>query len=233
MSEEVLDQIWRQSNGLIGSGPAFDHDAMRENIISWPSTASTSVLDQSLVNPRPLVVVLELWSEIWDSPYSCDILKIGVLDSMGLKLGAKDVHLHSIRLKEHKVYPPVASVGCMAILGGVNSILSGVFKELPRFCALENARNLEIVGKVAKEWEVEDEARFESDKTDLLHVVAVWKGGMDRSSPYPFPISPYVPYGTSVFGPCTVVNREAKRSSEFAIPGPRLHKVVGDIFIDR
>jgi hypothetical protein len=34
---------------------------------------------------------------------------------------------------------------------------------------LENVRNLELAGKVTKEWETEDEACFESDKTNLLH----------------------------------------------------------------
>ncbi|KAJ7689261.1 hypothetical protein B0H17DRAFT_1135073 [Mycena rosella] len=38
-------------------------------------------------------------------------------------------------------------------------------------CPLENACNLELAGRIAKEWEREDEARFESSKTDLLHIV--------------------------------------------------------------
>jgi hypothetical protein len=35
---------------------------------------------------------------------------------------------------------------------------------------LENVRNLEMAGAVAKEWEGEDEAVFEEDKTDLIHM---------------------------------------------------------------
>ncbi|KAJ6456360.1 hypothetical protein DFH09DRAFT_1116113 [Mycena vulgaris] len=37
-------------------------------------------------------------------------------------------------------------------------------------CPLENVRNLEMAGRVAKEWERDDDACFESDKTDLLHI---------------------------------------------------------------
>lgn len=39
-------------------------------------------------------------------------------------------------------------------------------------CPLENVRRLEEAGRVAKEWEGEDEACFESEKTELLHVTA-------------------------------------------------------------
>ncbi|KAJ7108626.1 hypothetical protein C8R44DRAFT_743883 [Mycena epipterygia] len=39
-------------------------------------------------------------------------------------------------------------------------------------CPLENVRRLEETGRVAKEWEGEDEACFESEKTELLHVTA-------------------------------------------------------------
>ncbi|KAJ7704081.1 hypothetical protein B0H17DRAFT_1127097 [Mycena rosella] len=64
MSDEDLDQIWRRSDGWIGSGAAFDCDAMRENIIFLSHHRHRrSVLDQSLVNSRPLGVVLELW--VW------------------------------------------------------------------------------------------------------------------------------------------------------------------------
>ncbi|KAJ6599845.1 hypothetical protein DFH09DRAFT_1070545 [Mycena vulgaris] len=39
-------------------------------------------------------------------------------------------------------------------------------------CPLENVRRLEEAGRVAKEWEGEDKACFESEKTELLHVTA-------------------------------------------------------------
>lgn len=53
---------------------------------------------------------------------------------------------------------------------------------------LENVRNLEIAGAATKQWEQEDEARFESKKTDLLHMTvgradhshAVRVGQVDR-----------------------------------------------------
>ncbi|KAJ7639886.1 hypothetical protein B0H17DRAFT_1149175 [Mycena rosella] len=61
MSDEGLDQTWRQSDGLFGGGAAFDHDAMRENIIFLTINGIDVPFS---TNPWS---IHELWGSFWSS----------------------------------------------------------------------------------------------------------------------------------------------------------------------